>query len=266
MFERPIKVIRASCFVFVCLFLLRISNRNVQCAFLSHKRKTLAEVAGLPPKPKKPLTPYFRFMKELRPQLVAQNPDKHSNEVVRMIGKSWETVDPATKQKFEAEYKKEKEVFDKELVKYESSLTPQMKEDLKVARNDRVEKRARLVIKKRNKDLGKPKRAASAFLHFISAERKANPQTAQENTPAYVKRLGAKWATMSEAEKKPFVDAAAKALVQYKKDLEVWEARMVKEGNMDVIRNPIFTEELTAPKKATAATKSPPSPRKKGSE
>lgn len=199
-------------------------------------------------------------MKEIRPQLVAQNPDKHATDVVRMIGKSWETVDETKKQKLEAEYKKEKEMFEKELVKYESHLTPQMKEDLKVARTDRIEKRARFLIKKRNKDLGKPKRAATAFFHFIAAERKTNPKADKESVPTYVKKCGAKWATLSEAEKKPFVDAATKGIAQYKIEMQQWEARMLKEGNFDVVRNPIFTEQLTAPKKAAAATTTTPKP------
>lgn len=198
-------------------------------------------------------------MKEIRPQMVAQNPDKHVNDVVRMIGKSWEKVDDATKQKLENEYKKDKEVFEKELVKYESQLTPQMKEDLKTARNDRVERRARLAIKNRNKDLGKPKRAPSAFLVFASAERKKNPKTSNETVPTFIKKIGAKWNALNETEKKPFVEVAEKGLAQYKADLEKWEARMIKEGNVDVVRNPIF--DTQTPKKAAPTPSKPSTPK-----
>lgn len=209
------------------------------------------------------MTPYFRYMMEIRPELVAKNPGKHITDIIRMVGKSWEKVDEATKCKLEGEYKKDKELFEKELVKYESQLTPQMKADLLAVRHDRTERRARLTLKKRNKELGKPKRAPSSFLQFASAERSTNPPTAKENTASYIKRLGAKWRTLSEAQKKPYVEAAAKGLAQYKVDMERWEARMIKEGNVDVIRNPLFDGQT--PKKPASAPKTP-NPSRKSSE
>uniref|UniRef100_A0A336M6C8 CSON012768 protein n=1 Tax=Culicoides sonorensis TaxID=179676 RepID=A0A336M6C8_CULSO len=217
---------------------------NVQCALLSQKRKTLNELAGVPPKPKKPLTPYFRFMKEFRPKVVAQNPNMKQIEIVKMVAKSWEKVDQATKDKLEGEYKKEREVFMKEMLAYESKLTPQQKEDLKMARQDRVEAREKRDMKKRNKDLNKPKRPASAFVMFAMEQRKSNPPSAKENLRDYMKKLGEKWSKLSDAEKKPFMEANVKANAQYKSDLESWEKLMMKEGNFDVIRNPIVLEPI----------------------
>jgi len=37
-------------------------------------KKSVEEKLGLPLKPKKPLTPYFRFMAQIRPVLIQKNP------------------------------------------------------------------------------------------------------------------------------------------------------------------------------------------------
>lgn len=73
-----------------------------------YKSKTLEERLGMAERPKKPLTPYFRFMRETRPSLLAKNPNLKTGEVVKQMAKQWETVDEKQKQTYQEAYKLEK--------------------------------------------------------------------------------------------------------------------------------------------------------------
>lgn len=209
---------------------------------LSQSKKTLAEEAGLPLKPKKPLTPYFRFLKEVRPQVVAKNPKALMPELMRLVGKQWETVDESVKQKYQEEWLMEKEIYEKENSKYQSKLTPSQMEDLKAARQERVDSRERRLHKKKNRELNKPKKAATAFFRYMKDEKARNPPPQTERHTEFVRKVSEKWNKLSDKEKKPYVDAFEKDNTAYKKELEKWEAQMIKEGHYDVVRKPLFVE------------------------
>nr|CAD7445024.1 unnamed protein product [Timema bartmani] len=46
-----------------------------ECRQIASFKQTLEEKLGIPVKPKKPLTPFFRFMVQIRPKVVQQHPD-----------------------------------------------------------------------------------------------------------------------------------------------------------------------------------------------
>lgn len=58
------------------------------------KRETYEEIRNLPQKPKKPLTPYFRFMKQIRPELTKEIPKAKLTDFVKECALRWEKVDP----------------------------------------------------------------------------------------------------------------------------------------------------------------------------
>lgn len=103
---------------------------------------------GLPEKPKKPLTPYFRFLKQVRSQVVEKNPKATIPEVIRMVAKQWETVDEATKSKFEEEFKKEKITYIEKRAQYDSKLTDDQKTDIKHMKQELTESREKRAFKK----------------------------------------------------------------------------------------------------------------------
>ena len=73
--------------------------------------KSLESRIGIPEKPKKPLTPYFRFMKETRPVLHASNPSLHLTDIVKKVAAEWVNVDANKKNKLMEDYKKEQVRF-----------------------------------------------------------------------------------------------------------------------------------------------------------
>ena len=99
----------------------------------------------LPPKPKKPLTPFFRYMALNRKDALAQNKDLGATGIVQYLAKKWETVDENTKNKLMDEYMSEKEVYTKKIAQYQTKLTEEQKagiRELKMEVEESREKRA----------------------------------------------------------------------------------------------------------------------------
>lgn len=233
----------------------RVIQKTNSVPSLFFASKSIAEIAGVLVAPKKPLTPFFRYLQLTRPKILSEHPKMHTVEVVKEVAKRWETVDQATRQKLEDEYKKERDVYEKLNTQYKAKLTPEMVETLKMARQERQESREKRQLRKRNKELDKPKKIPSAFLRFLSEQRLKSPPPPSVSYQVFLKQVAEKWATLSDADKKPYFDAYHKEATGYKVALEKWEAKMLKDGNLDVVRSPLLLETpLSSSGKATASS------------
>ncbi|TDG50011.1 hypothetical protein AWZ03_003521 [Drosophila navojoa] len=199
--------------------------------------KTLEEKIGLPPRPKKPLTPYFRFMREMRPKMLAKNPSISTIEVVRQLSKSWGEVDPKLKERLQSEYKRDQELYLEKRTKYDATLTEEQRSELKQLKQDISDAKERKQLRKRIKELGRPKKPASAFLRFISIERTNTPQTENQTYREWHQKATAKWARLSDEEKAVYMSESRKELDQYKKNISIWEEKMIRLGHIDVVRH-----------------------------
>lgn len=65
-------------------------NSNQSCSYTS--RKSAEEKLGIE-KPKRPLTPFFKFMTQMRPALLAKNPGITSKEAIAWSSKHWQELD-----------------------------------------------------------------------------------------------------------------------------------------------------------------------------
>ncbi|XP_017959738.1 transcription factor A, mitochondrial isoform X1 [Drosophila navojoa] len=216
-------------------------NRPLAAASLSNSSalhsKTLEEKIGLPPRPKKPLTPYFRFMREMRPKMLAKNPSISTIEVVRQLSKSWGEVDPKLKERLQSEYKRDQELYLEKRTKYDATLTEEQRSELKQLKQDISDAKERKQLRKRIKELGRPKKPASAFLRFISIERTNTPQTENQTYREWHQKATAKWARLSDEEKAVYMSESRKELDQYKKNISIWEEKMIRLGHIDVVRH-----------------------------
>lgn len=70
--------------------------------------------------------------------------------------------------------------------------------------------------------------------------------------------LGNEWLKLSEEQKSPYVTQSKKLLEEYKRDIQIWEEKMIRLGNIDVVRN----EALIEPKRRGTSV----SQRSKGTE
>lgn len=111
----------------------------------------MEEKLGLPPRPRKPLTPYFRFLAEVRPRVSKENPKLGTLEIVQSCAKEWAVVDDNLRKKLTDEYMIEKEKYVKERASYEGKLTDDQKYDIKIAKQDLQESREKRAHKKVSK-------------------------------------------------------------------------------------------------------------------
>ena len=54
--------------------------------------------------------------------------------------------------------------------------------------------------------------------------------------------MGSKWEKLSEQQKSQYLTHYRKALEDYKHDIQVWEEKMIRLGNIDMVRNEALIE------------------------
>lgn len=195
-------------------------------------RKSAEEKLGID-KPKRPLTPFFKFMAQLRPVLLAKNPGLTSKEAIQWISKHWQQLDAETKQQMGKEYEKDIEDYRKIKAIYESSLTEEQKENIKRVKEEMVIAREKRKTKVELRELGKPKRPMSSFLLFGQSLKHLMEG---KSLAEFQKIVQEKWVNLSVNEKAKFEKQAQDRMDQYRKELAVWEEKMVTEGRADLVR------------------------------
>ena len=83
------------------------------------KTSAKVEIPGV----KKPLSAFFAFSKDERPNVVKDHPDFKVGAVAKVLGERWAAIDPKIKSKYEAAAKAEKEAYAKALEAYEVETT-----------------------------------------------------------------------------------------------------------------------------------------------
>jgi len=201
----------------------------------SFSAKSLEEKLGLPLRPKKPLTPYFRYLVEVRPEMTKNNPKLSTLEIVQECAKKWANVDESTKQKLLIDYMKDKEQYIKQRAQYESKLTDEQKYEIEAAKQDLVESREKRAYKKKLRETGKPKKPASGFLRFLREAYAKNDRGGLENKE-FLKKMANDWNMLPEEKKKVYNDEAKAEGILYRQELAKWELKMIRLGNLDLVR------------------------------
>jgi len=202
------------------------TRQNAPFIFHSAGLKTsLEERIGLPPKPKKPLTPYFRFMQKMRSTVTSENPNAKAFEIVKIMANKWENLDEANKKKLQEEYKKDQISYLETRIKYDSKITDTQRNEIKQLKQKISDAKQKRAMRKRVKELGKPKKPSSAFLKFLVYERTATPQGSNQTYREWHKKTSEKWSRFSEAEKEPFIKDSKKELEAYRKSIAKWEEK-----------------------------------------
>ncbi|KAK9038916.1 hypothetical protein V6N11_023757 [Hibiscus sabdariffa] len=89
--------------------------------------------------------------------------------------------------------------------------------------------------KKAVKDPNKPKRPPSAFFVFMEGFRKQYKEENPDNksVAAVGKAGGAKWKSMTDAEKAPYVQKAEKRKTEYNKNIQAYNLKLAGGGGND---------------------------------
>lgn len=173
--------------------------------------KSVEEKLGLQAKPKRPIAPYFRFVIENRPTVVAKHPELKCSEINSILGKMWRTLDPTDKAKFSKGFQYElSDYYSNEYTEYRSSLS---EDDKRKIRQMKLEiKKRRIVVTKQRKHrkLDKPKKPLNSFFRYFTAQTDRKPN---EPYKEYVERITSRWNTLSDAEKEKYKTSAEEELM-----------------------------------------------------
>ncbi|NWS75475.1 TFAM factor, partial [Crotophaga sulcirostris] len=195
-------------------------------------------------RPRRPLTAYFRFMKETRPAFREKHPEVSNIELVKKIADAWKELPASQKQVYEEARKTDWQRYGEQLAAYKAQLTPEKAAALKEERKKRLAKRRSFRAKRELTVLGKPKRPRSGFNIFVSEKFQ---ETEGVSPMAKLKRLFDAWHNMSSFQKKPYLQLAEDDKVRYQNEMLSWEAKMFELGREDLIR-----VRKQSPKKKTA--------------
>merc|ERR1719447_2373129 len=89
----------------------------IQMTMVVNKRKKKKKVKD-PNAPKRPITAYFFFAADKRPEIRAQHPEYTITEVASQIGQKWRSLDDEDKQPYEEKAAKDKDRYLRELTAY----------------------------------------------------------------------------------------------------------------------------------------------------
>lgn len=208
------------------------SNLINQIQVCNYTRKSAEAKLGIE-KPKRPLTPFFKFMTQMRPALLAKKPGISSKETTVWASKHWQELDIQTKNEMTKEYEKDLEDYKKIKAMYDSSLTDQQKEDIQRLKEEMATAREKRKMKAELKELGRPKKPMSSY--FLYAQSR-NESIKGKSLKEYQQQVKAGWMKLSNTEKAKFEKQAEDLMDKYKKDLQTWELKMISIGRSDVIR------------------------------
>ncbi|NWR65347.1 TFAM factor, partial [Bucorvus abyssinicus] len=185
-------------------------------------------------RPKRPLTAYFRFLKENHSAFRQKNPEINNVELVKKIAGAWKDLPASQKQVYEEARKTDWQRYKEQLAVYKAQLTPAQAALLKEERRKRLAKRRSFRAKRELTVLGKPKRPRSGFNIFVSE----HFQESEGISPvAKLKQLFDAWRKLSTAQKQPYLQLAEDDKVRYENEMKSWEAKMLELGREDLVRS-----------------------------
>lgn len=206
-----------------------------------YTKKSAEQRLGLN-KPKRPLTPFFKFMSQMRPALLAKNPGISSKEAIAWTSKHWQQLDMETKTQMAKEYQKDLEDYNKIKAMYETSLTEEQKADIKRVKEEMAQAKEKRKLKAEYKELGRPKKPMSSYFIYMQS-RKDNIQG--KTLKEYQETVKKDWINLPDSEKAKLEKQAQTLMDKYKKDLQAWELKMVSIGRTDLVRSKPAKEKKT---------------------
>ncbi|XP_035910900.1 transcription factor A, mitochondrial [Anopheles stephensi] len=200
-----------------------------------HSTTSLNVAASTPVKPKRPMNAYIRFAQGIRSSLASANPKASPTDISKLAAVQWQSLDQASKAKYEEEYKREQAVWLQKNAKYLSQLTDAQKEEIKLERQQRNEGKAKREQKRLLKELGRPKRPMNAYLRFC-AENKPVVGLSKEDNKMQMKNLGMQWRRLPDAERDRYTKEAEADMKRYQEEMKKWEDKMLASENVEAVR------------------------------
>nr|CAH7740038.1 unnamed protein product [Callosobruchus chinensis] len=196
----------------------------------------------IPDKPKKPLSPYLRFLETNRLSVRKENPDIKHVDVIRQCAEKWNNLTEAEKEKYKENYKHDCEIYIEKLSNFNNSLTDEQRKAMEATAKQEKKKRQKRRLRKLFKETNKPKRPLVPLMIYMMEQCKMRNVTLRQLMGEG--SIKASWNALSDAEKQRYQDEYEKNKEQYAKDLAEWEARMIQQGHQKAVRMAISKNHL----------------------
>lgn len=206
----------------------------VQSAGL-HLTTSLNIASSTPERPKRPMNAYIRFVQSIRSSIASANPKASPTDISKLAAVKWQSLDQASKTKFEEEYKSEQAVWLQKNAKYLAQLTDAQKEEIKLERQQRNEGKVKREQKRLLKELGRPKRPINGYLRFC-AHNKPVLGLSKEDNNMQMKNLGMQWRRLTDAEKERYNKEAEADMKRYQDEMKQWEDKMLSSEKVEAVR------------------------------
>ncbi|XP_077999778.1 transcription factor A, mitochondrial-like [Glandiceps talaboti] len=222
--------------------LTRVYHCSKQC-FVTNRRygatlqilRHLGSDVEYPGKPKRPHTPFLRFIQENRPRLEASHGT--ARKIIAGGAEEWRGLSEDEKQTYVDDYKFEVERYREAMAEFMDNLTEEQKQVMKENKED---KRKKFLAKRKQRNAlgqGKPKLPATAFSLYVKEKFAESQDTmTHEDRKRFFSNLASKWNALSEDEKQPYTDWSKKCREQYNIEIKAWEERMIELGQIEMIR------------------------------
>uniref|UniRef100_A0A8C0I7T7 Transcription factor A, mitochondrial n=1 Tax=Bubo bubo TaxID=30461 RepID=A0A8C0I7T7_BUBBB len=227
-------IVSASCFPTCALLGAAVSPPRALGPGGGSAEKSFCRGISSDERPKRPLTGYFRFLKEKHSGFREENPEMSHMELIRKIAGAWRALPASEKQVYEEARKTDWQRYEEQLATYKAQLTPAQAEALREERRRQLARRRLFKAKRELTVLGKPKRPRTGFNIFVSEHFKESEGI---SPVAKLKQLFDGWHKLSDSQKQPYLQLAEDDKVRYENEMTLWETKMVELGREDLVRS-----------------------------
>lgn len=181
-------------------------------------------------KPKQPINPFIRFLVKYKPLFIAKYPTASLYELHNRIAAVWFQLTPDVKIQYYDQFWSDAVVYYKFMDDFRNDLSEEKKrffEAEKELRDELQETKNRKFLKK---VLKKPKRTSTSFAIYVSEKLETLDSKQEIKLIDFVRKVANEWRSMSEDDKKKYVDLAKEKHEKYKNEIANWERDVIKKG------------------------------------
>ncbi|CAH2007233.1 unnamed protein product [Acanthoscelides obtectus] len=195
---------------------------------------------NIPDKPKRPLSPYLRFVENYKHSVLKENPDIKITEVVKKCAEKWNSMSEEEKQKYKENYKIESEKYSQTISDYNKSLTNEQIQALKEIALEKKTKKQKRKMKKLCKDTNKPKRPLLPLtMYMMEVCQMSNIPLKELMKDPDIRK---KWESLPESDRKRYEEVYQRKKAKYDQDLLEWEKIMIEDGHQNAVRQRTLKE------------------------
>lgn len=197
------------------------SSNNLHASALKpHKLRTAimeAEI-NLPPKPKKPITPWLAFVRDRKDEVLRQHGTLPANKLTQILSKEWKDLD---KTDYVREFEIRQENYYAKVEDYKNSLTDAQREYLNLRRDYLREDKANQVIR-RSKPPKLPRNIPNMYIYDRCQEPHIKDQMKDRKASEVFSDLFKEYRELSEEQKQKYVNLQEDDKIRFQQEFMQW--------------------------------------------